>query len=238
MNTETNAANVTKPNAKPNAKPKKENVMTAPTTAAPAAPTTLAITASPKRVFNASGAARAIVTMTTLESLRQAADRRGIKIDDRANAEMIALGIIKYENPVVQGHFAGMVIDLTHGEGLALDPHALTNALAAAFPGAGVGPRHGPHYICHARKGRLKGMRDGLPAIPFNRGTRAASTANNPISAVADVPEAAPAPLATAATLMAENDRKTLQDMAKGMDLKAGGSTEEIAQRIADFLNG
>lgn len=53
-----------------------------------------------------------------------------------------------------QGEFAAHIINLTEGNISGAD---LTASIAAAFPSAKVGTRHGPHYLCLARTGKLKG---------------------------------------------------------------------------------
>ncbi len=51
-----------------------------------------------------------------------------------------------------QGEFAAVIIELCPDVG----PEQLTEDLRTAFPGANVGPRHGPHYLSLSRTGKLK----------------------------------------------------------------------------------
>lgn len=53
-----------------------------------------------------------------------------------------------------QGEFAAFVINLTGGSVSAPDLQA---CLAERFPSAKVGDRHGSHYLCLARTGKLEG---------------------------------------------------------------------------------
>lgn len=112
-----------------------------------------------------------------------------------------------------QGEFAALIINLTHGEGGTLEPDALTRALVAAFPRANIGQRHGPHYMSLARHGNLKGLREGMSAIPF-----AKRRARKPKAAV----------------VLADLKRGELVQMAKGLGVKASGKTPALIKRIEE----
>lgn len=82
----------------------------------------------------------------------------------------------KSQGVATQGHVAGLLVEMTYGAGLPegnkfreLKADDLTEILKAAFPGAGIGKRHGPHYLSHARRGALKGQVHGTVTIPFAR---------------------------------------------------------------------
>lgn len=179
------------------------------------------------RAFDVEKAAEALLEVADVKAIDRELKERGLVLSKDLTPKDRAFHLLKADGVATQGHFAAWVINLTHGEGKDIDPDTLTASLQRAFPHANIGKRHGPHYLTHARKGRLKGLREGLPPIPFTRRAaaqqaEASETKSEGVSAEA---------------LMADNDRKTLQEMAKGLNLSASGKTEEIAQRIADHMN-
>lgn len=72
-----------------------------------------------------------------------------------------------------QADLAAHIINVTDG---GVTPEDLTNALRWGFPRANIGTRHGPHYLCLARTGKLSGVKTGL-VIPKG-GRKAASKAS------------------------------------------------------------
>lgn len=178
-----------------------------------------------KRALNIMAAATILAEMGDTKAIDADLRGRNIVLARNTSRKDRAEALIKSEGVTTQGHFAALVINYTHGEGMELDADDLTRALAEAFPGAGVGKRHGPHYLCHARKGRLKGLREGLAPIPFRRRQKKESSD--------DIPDAGGEVTVEA---LCENDRETLQEMAKSLGVKAGGKNEKIAQRIVDAM--
>lgn len=187
------------------------------------------------RAMDNQGAAMALAEMADPDALLTYLEETGLT-PTGDEPELLAGAIIKAEGVTTQGHFAALVINFTHGEGKALDADSLTEALKRAFPGANIGRRHGPHYLCHARRGQLKGLREDLKPIPFVKRTKK----NQQEETVEDTDEVSVMTERgelTADTLMAEFDRRQLQARAKELGLNAGGKTEVIAQRIADAMN-
>lgn len=97
--------------------------------------------------FNAAAAARYLANMVTDETVTSTLSEMGLK-GGNLQTLLIARGVRS------QGEFAALVINLTKG---GIQAEELTDAMAAAFPGAKVGKRHGPHYLCLARTGKLAG---------------------------------------------------------------------------------
>jgi hypothetical protein len=100
-----------------------------------------------------------------------------------------------------QGEFAAHMINLSNGTILPAD---LTDALACAFPAAKIGTRHGPHYLCLARTGKLA----GTTIVPA-KATRVAGAAK-----------------AKRAELEATIARLTAALEAQGVDTETGEVTE------------
>jgi hypothetical protein len=192
------------------------------------------------RVMCDTGAAQALAEVADVTSLHNYLETAGLTPanDDPTH---LAGAIIKAEGVSTQGHFAAIIVNFTHGEGKMIDPEGLTEALRKAFPEANIGKRHGPHYLCHARKGSLKGLREGMSPIPFVK--RAKKSIAKTKAAEAEVVESDEISVledrgeVTADALMAEYDRRTLQIRAKELGVNAGGKTEVIAQRVADAIN-
>ena len=67
-----------------------------------------------------------------------------------------------------QQKVAGIIIDLTLGEGKPLVANDLGQALKNGFPEANIGDRHAAHYLSKARTGHLPCVREGLvvPTAP------------------------------------------------------------------------
>ncbi len=62
--------------------------------------------------------------------------------------------LITLSKPRSQPEFSALAINVTRG---GITGSELTEALRQAFPNAKVGDRHGPHYLCKARTGKLPG---------------------------------------------------------------------------------
>lgn len=69
-----------------------------------------------------------------------------------------------------QGQAAAALINLTQGT---ISAETLTSSLKTLFPDDRVGERHGPHYLSHARTGKLKDCR-------FTPGTKRGSASPTP----------------------------------------------------------
>jgi hypothetical protein len=110
--------------------------------------------------------------MTTSNSIDTSATinwLEGVVTKAAVSAEAQALGLPKgTELPMVlrasgvrsQGELSVLAINMTEG---ALTSDQLTELLGVAFPGAKIGERHGPHYLCLARTGKLAGSRFAIP---------------------------------------------------------------------------
>ncbi len=189
------------------------------------------------RVMNETGAAEALAALADRSSLTGYLESVGLTtVDD--NPVHLAGAIIKAEGVTTQGHFAAVVINFTHGEGRTLVADELTDALRRAFPDANIGKRHGPHYMCHARRGHLKGLRDDLAPIPFvKRAKKDAAKTAEKTESTEKVEAAKTAPEDNTVGFLVENySRRELQIRAKDLGVSAGGKTEAIAQRIADAV--
>lgn len=194
-------------------------------------PVTVPVTVA-KRSFAVTAAAMQLMLLAVPGSVEKELETRGIILGATATALDNAATLLRADGVSTQSHYAAWIINLTHGEGGSIAPDQLTQSLKEAFPGASINERHGPHYLSHARKGRLQGLRADLEPIPFARKKIVAKVVEK------DVPIAAgEQPAITAELLMKDNDRKTLQEMAKGLEVSAGGKTLDIAKRIADAMN-
>ena len=152
-----------------------------------------------------------------------------------------AMHYLRSQGVAKQGHLAAIVVNLTHGEepmeGEAI-VGAIARVLAAGFPNATIGTRHGGHFLSYCRTGHSQvkdWLRTDLEPIPFVRKKKAKKT-----EVEEDVPVASDEPMTVEGLLEAnqgKEGRKLLQDMAKAMGLKANGKTEAIAQRIVDATN-
>jgi hypothetical protein len=194
--------------------------------------------AAHKRYFNLSAAAIALAALAPATAIDRELEANQVVASPGSSAADRAAYLLR--GVTTQGEFAAQVINFTHGEGLPIAADDLTRALAVAFPNADVEKRHGPHYLCHARKGNVKvvkGLREGMAPIPFATRARAPSTASAVDFApgpIAVPPESGPAvEPETATSILAANDRKSLQDLARKRGVKASGRNEEIAARIA-----
>lgn len=189
------------------------------------------------RTFIITAAALALVGLAAPGAIDKELEEKGLIPAKSTSQEDRAASLIKAEGVSTQGHFAAVVINLTHGEGKELTADELTRALAEAFPGANIGNRHGPHYLSHARKGNLKGLREDLPTIKFSRKARKAGAEPENDVPVADGEQ----PDVTVKSLLADHPgkegRKALQEMAGGMGLETKGKAKAIAGRIVDFMS-
>lgn len=129
-----------------------------------------------------------------------------------------------------QSDFAAQVINIV---GPDIDPSDLTQALTQAFPGAKIGSRHGPHYLSHARSGKLDdhGLKPGL-IIPHKRKAAPKKKAE------AETEPTVLPPVPSAEELVklhsGKDGRKQLQAMAKEHGVKAAGKNADIAGRIVE----
>ena len=187
------------------------------------------------RAMDDQGAAAALAEMADKSALLGYLTDAGLTPADDEPVHL-AGAVLKAEGITTQGHFAAVVINFTHGEGKELHADSLTDALRRAFPDANVGKRHGPHYLCHARRGQLKGLREDLKPIPFVKRAKRKAEPQVDEAAEDEASVATDRGELTAQHLMDLHDRRTLQAMAKENGVSAGGKTEEIAQRIVDAM--
>lgn len=187
------------------------------------------------RYFDVRNAALALLDVTSIEVIDGQLKELGISPADGNDAAAKAEAFVRAQGVTDQGHWAAVVINMTIGEGKDLDGKSLTRLVAQAFPNANVNDRHGPHYLSHARYGRLKGLRKDLPVIPHAR--RASKSAD---AADADIEIAKDAPVITVELLLEENKRDTLISMAQGfgIETKKNWSTQKVAEAIVAKLNG
>lgn len=185
------------------------------------------------RFFNTNAAAVALMALSGIEVIDRELEEAGIVTSATSEEIDRVETYVKMQGITTQAHFAAVVINLTHGEGKKLDPDELTKAVADAFPNARVTDRHGPHYISHARKGRLKGLRENLPVIPHAQ--RKTSSGKS-----ASVKPSQKAEAITVELLMENNDHDTLVEMAKGMGIKATSNwkTETVAAKLVAMITG
>jgi len=90
-----------------------------------------------------------ILTPTRIEAIFNQA---GLPVpDDADKAQELAIKLGGFRS---QSEASAWLINVTEGE---IDGPTLTGALRELFPNAKVSDRHGPHYLSHARTGKLKG---------------------------------------------------------------------------------
>ncbi len=175
----------------------------------------------------------ALATMVTDEVVDQALQAMNLPVSgtlpERCKVLITASGVRS------QGDLVVLIVNHTHGEGLPLDADEVTRVLAAAFPGAKVGKRHGPHYISLARSGKLKGLREDLTPIPHMRRKAAAKPAEaKTTDAVETVTEETAALTAEAIEAMTERD--DLIAAAKELGVKATGKVNALRKRCLAAL--
>jgi hypothetical protein len=147
-------------------------------------------------VINIEAASKAVIDLAAPGAIdRLLAAKKMAVAADATDSDKVRLLLTGVKS---QGDFSAAIINATHGEGKALTAEELTIALKMAFPTAGVGKRHGPHYLCLARTGKLAGVAKMAP-IPFAKRERKAKPADaaSPV-ATAPVAGAVAAPQAPA----------------------------------------
>jgi hypothetical protein len=162
--------------------------------------------------------------------------------------------LVKASGIATQGHAAGLLVELTYGAGLPegskfreVKPDELTRALSAGFPHAQIGKRHGPHYLSHARRGRLKGQEHEV-VIPFARRQAKVKDAEaaskpaveaKPATTEGKTDEPAGALLEGLTKAKIEKmDRPELQKLLEGLGKPKGGKTPELRARDLEALPG
>ena len=186
-----------------------------------------------KRFFDLDAAAVVLLALTNIDALDRELEKEGIVAAEGTEEKDRTMTYLKSQGIATQGHFAAVVINFTIGEKLKLTPTQLTAACAKAFPNANVKERHGPHYLSHARHGRLTGLRADLPVIPHaKRKSKPKSEQESDIELANDVPEI------TAELLMAENSQEVLVDMAKSLGIKATmkWKVETVAAKLVEVM--
>lgn len=217
------------------------------TTELPAAPS--------KRTFNLAAFVLAVASVIPEADLGVALEA---VTPTRSDAEQPVSLSDKLTNYVVkcaiktQSQAAACVINLTFAQGKTLKASDLTACLAAGFPGAGVGDRHGPHYLSHARKGHLDGVIPGVSIPVARRAARATGgvAATPPVASVevpanptSDVGLAGMPPVTPEVatdTLTPEQvkdmDRPTLQAKLKALGKPVGGKTPDLRKALVAAL--
>jgi len=175
------------------------------------------------RTFVVLAGAAALALVAPKGAINSELERQNLPVprgsDEVARASLLLAGVRS------QGDYAAQVLNVCDGK---VDPDDLTRALSEAFPGARIGKRHGPHYMSHARSGKLRGLRKGM-VIPHR--------ASRPRKSEKAATEAATEAVTSESLLLAhtgKEGRRRLQEMAKEMGLSAGGKTQAIAERIAE----
>ena len=136
---------------------------------------------------NAEGFAKALIAITPEGEVNTRLAKLGIPANADALISMTSL--VRACGVKSQGEAAVLTVNLTNG---AVNATQLTDVLRAAFPGARVGTRHGPHYLSLARTGKLDGVE--VARIPHARKAAAAAApvAAKPVIVAAAAPTEPP----------------------------------------------
>jgi hypothetical protein len=117
-----------------------------------------------KNTLDLNGAAKVLNALVKVEVIDASLKALKLEVKTKDQLEKLAI-LIKSSGVNNQATMAALGITLTRNSGAVLKADELTAFLKAAFPEAQVGERHGPHYLCLARCGKLQGI--AKVAIPF-----------------------------------------------------------------------
>jgi len=183
------------------------------------------------RTLNITAAALALLPMTTREAIDARLSKAGIDLPAETPDQVAAETFIKTSGVKSQGDLTAVYLNVTVGEGLMHTAENCTELLRAGFPDAAISKRHGPHYISHARTGKLKLLDEGITSIPHARKVKAtkpevektvAEQINDEVRAAIELRRAQ----------LAELSRKDLVKAAKEAGVKANGKNDELIERI------
>lgn len=107
------------------------------------------------RLANIDGLAKAVAATASADMIIERLTKLGIPPAADGNPEASAVALVRASGIKSQGEAAVLLVNLTGGRCTA---DQVTAALKAAFPGAKIGARHGPHYLSLARTGKLEGV--------------------------------------------------------------------------------
>lgn len=202
------------------------------------------------RHANAEGLASAVATLASPEAINARLVKAGLPAMNDRNVG--ALALVKSSGIKSQGEATVLIINLTEGR---CTGDQVTVALKAAFPGAKISSRHGPHYLSLARTGKLEGVETSTiphsarkskkstpvvtpPAAPVVSETGAEHVATLEaagVEVVDPVHEAAEHSALVAADLKAELSALSQKDLAaraKAVGVKAIGKKDVIIAAI------
>lgn len=190
------------------------------------------------RHANAEGLASAVATIASPEAINTRLAKAGLPAMEDRNAG--ALALVKASGIKSQGEATVLLVNLTEGRCTA---EQVTTALRAAFPGAKIGSRHGPHYLSLARTGKLEGVETNTIPHSARKARKASATVPaaagaGPVAPPAAAPVEPPVPAAPAIdvdALRAELgalSQKDLAARAKSVGVKAMGKKDAIIDAI------
>ena len=166
--------------------------------------------------FDAKLAAQQLATLTNRKVLVKLTGSNDGLSDDELAALYIRTLKVKS-----QGDYVAALINCTIPEGIELRASVVTDAMKVVFPTAKIGDRHGPHYFCLARKGKLRGLREDVGVIPHVKRKRSSASPKED-------------PSVKLREELVQLKRPALVKRAKNEGVKANGKSTEIIQRIID----
>lgn len=185
------------------------------------------------RTFNAAKAAQMMAKVATAENIAKRLVMLGCEATGDGATD--AGEIIRRSQATTQGRYAAEVLNVTYGVGGSVTAEDLTDCLKEAFPEAKVDSRHGPHYMVHARKGRLENLIPGT-IVPFSPRRKAAPATATPTTeaAPATTPDVAVVEDPFDATSIPGMDRAALISALQRFGKSVKGKTEVLRERLTE----
>jgi predicted DNA-binding protein (UPF0251 family) len=171
-------------------------------------------------------AASVILEMVNPEAL--SAELELINIPDVEDLEQRATLALRGCQVRSQSDAAAFLVNATNGT---ITSEQLTRFLSESFPTARIGKRHGPHYLCLCRTGKIA-IRDGITVPKAKRKSKTKVVVEvEPEVASEEVVEAVAAEVNRAEEIAAM-DYKALKELAKKLGVSQKGKADALRARV------